>query len=212
MRWMRSGELGSGLLEGCVGEGLIGTGDDAVVGDAGVGDGHALALLHVAADAVVGVGSARRWLHARLHWCFATLRCMAGEALAVEVRGRFGGGGLDVGIVAGDAAHLFVGRIVQRGAIALAHGHGVVVLDMIFARRIIARGRDHEDGHDAIQRRAGAKIQIGFAGLEDARIAGLMAGHADVIGQGRREVRGVDDGGVFAFGPGLAIAHGLHVR
>src|ERR1700680_3833206 len=70
---------------------------------------------------------------------------------------------------------------------------------MIGLRRRFARRRNHQDRKCVIQRSAGPKILVGLARLQNSYIAGLMAGHADVINQEWSEPCGIDDVQVLAF-------------
>ena len=114
----------------------------------------------------------------------ATFIGVAGHALGIEVCGSLRFSGLDVRVVAGGASHLLCLRLIDTCPVALTHDHGVVVLGVIWARRVLWCWGDHQDGHDAVERLAGTEILVGLAGLEDACIASMMAGHANVIGQG----------------------------
>ena len=55
------------------------------------------------------------------------------------------------------------------------------MLDVIFMGRIVARRRNLKDGDGALERLARAEILVSLSRLQDARVAGLMTRHADVV-------------------------------
>jgi hypothetical protein len=67
------------------------------------------------------------------------------------------------------------------------------VLDVILVGRVVARWWNLKDGDGAFEGLTGAEILISFSGLQDACVAGLMAGHADVVGQLAGQTLRVDD-------------------
>ena len=114
----------------------------------------------------------------------------------VEIRGGLGAGGLDVRVVAGDAAQLLCGWLGEAGAVALAEAHGIVVFEVVVLRGIFAGWENLEYGKCLRQALAGAEILIGLARHQDARVSDLMAPHADIVRKLGSEAGGVDDGGV----------------
>src|SRR6266851_8777957 len=64
----------------------------------------------------------------------------------------------------------------------------------------LARRRNDQDRQCVIQRSARPKILVGFTRLQNTDVAGLMAGHAEIIDQGGTEPRGIDDVQVVVFG------------
>src|SRR5579863_769945 len=141
-------------------------------------------LVAVARDAVVGGAAVEAGRQGNL----AALVGMTGYAPGPKICGRFGDGGLHVGIMTADTAHASVA-----GAVALAESHRVVVLDVVGIRRRFARGRNDENGKCIVEGTPGENVLVSLAGLEYANVAGLMTGHADVIGEAGRKPRGVDD-------------------
>ena len=94
-------------------------------------------------------------------------------------------------IVASDASHATGAR-----AIALAQGHGLVVLNVVCRGRRLRERRNHEDRKGVVEWTSRTKILVGLSGLENAHIASLMAAHADVVCEIRRKTSWINDLGI----------------
>ena len=134
---------------------------------------------------------------------------MAGEALGLEISRGFRRSGLDVRIVTTDAAHLLLRGEISGGEEALTQAHGVIVLDVILVGRVVSRRWNLEDGDGAFEGLARTEILIGLPWLQDAHVAGLVTGHADVIGQLAAQMGRVDDRSVLS---DLAFLHCVNMR
>ena len=67
------------------------------------------------------------------------------------------------------------------------------MLDMVGGWGRLARRRNHEDGEGFVERMPRADVPVCLSRLENADIAGLMTGHADVVGKVGSEAGGIDD-------------------
>ncbi len=152
-----------------------------------VGDGLDVALRHMAADAVIG----RLSLHSRCQGQLTALVRMATEAFARKVGRRLFARRLHMRIVASDASHATGTR-----AIALAQGHGIVVLDVVCRGRRLRKRWNHQDRKGVVEWTSRTKILVSLAGLENAHIASLMAAHADVVCEIRSETSWINDLGI----------------
>src|ERR1700722_14320497 len=85
------------------------------------------------------------------------------------------------------------------------------MLDVIVLRRALPSGRDLKDGDGLVEGLAGGEILVGLAGLQHARIADLMARHADVVGELAGEPCGIDDGWICPLGIIVTAAHSFDV-
>ena len=104
------------------------------------------------------------------------------RAFGRKVGRRLFAGRLHMGIVAGDARHAAAAR-----AIALAQGHGVVMLNVVCRGRGFRQRRNHQNGKCLVQRTSRTNILVCLSGLEYAGIAGLMTGNTNVVRKVRRQ-------------------------
>ena len=115
-----------------------------------------VALRHMAAGAVVG----RIFVLTNGKRHSATFLRVAGQAFLAEVTREPRSRGLDVRVMAGDAA-----QPAAAASIALAQNHRKIMLQKIGLRRRIAFRRHDENGECVIERRARSKVALIFAGL-----------------------------------------------
>src|SRR5258706_16438222 len=135
---------------------------------------------------------------------FAALLGMAGLASCVEVRRRLFPRGLHMRVVARNASHA-----AGAGPITLAQSHRVEVLKMIGLRGGLSGWRNHQNRENIVQWRSRPEVLIRLALFEDAHVAGLMAGHTDVVRQIHAEAGGIYDG--LALPGRVSRIHGANV-
>src|ERR1700676_43856 len=81
-------------------------------------------------------------------------------------------------------------------AIALAQGHGIVVLDVVCRGRRLRKRGNHQDRKGVVEWTSRTKILVSLPGLENAHIASLMAAHADVVCEIRSKASWINDLGI----------------
>src|SRR5580698_10832200 len=148
-------------------------------------------------DAIVGRSS----MHSALDWQSAALVCMAGEALGRKICRCLLARGLDMRIVAGNAA-----QAARTGSVALAPGHRIVMLDVVLRWRRVARGRNHQDRQCVIERMPWPNVLVALAGLENTNISRLMAGHADIVRKVRAKACRIHNPAFQWFNRGIFLA------
>ncbi len=87
------------------------------------------------------------------------------------------------------------------------------MFDVIILWGVLAcRGHLKKDREGLVEWLAGTEILVSFAWLQDTRISGLVAGHAEIVGKLAGQKCWVEDGWIFAPGIIFTISHRLHVR
>ena len=94
-------------------------------------------------------------------------------------------------IVASDAPHA-----TGACAVALAQGHGIVMLYVIRRGRRLRTRRNHQDRKGVVEWASRTKILVSLPGLENAYIPRLMAAHADVVCEIRSKASRINDLGI----------------
>jgi hypothetical protein len=106
----------------------------------------------------------------------AAILLVASQAFAAIVGWCFLRTGLCMRAVAGDAAELSLTSLIA----AAQHHRGVVFEEVVVGGRLTPI-RDPENPNRIVQGRSWTKIEIVFALLKHARVARLMAIHADIV-------------------------------
>src|SRR5580658_1218052 len=113
---------------------------------------------------------------------------MTSEALHPKINSSVDGLRLDVRIVTRGAAQLSAARKKTSARL-----HREIVLQKILLTLLLVTCWNLQNGDSLDKPLSRPKILIGLSGLQNASVAPLVTGHADVFRQPRGEFRGVDD-------------------